>query len=216
VYGRIRQRIYMGFSFNSLVMKPTDEELQILKDNHFLKVKNELSAKIITHLSEIERALHSDLENSTFSFPQGTFVKAGKISKGEQYQGLPYFILDYPRLFKQNEVFSFRTMLWWGHHFSCTLHLSGALLQNNKEKICVHLLEMSDIYFCINDTPWEYHYQENNYLKINQLNKEQLLEQIDKNGFIKLSNYISVDLWNEYKSFTLATFARFLRCVNTI
>ena len=75
---------------------------------------------------------------------------------------------------------------------------------------------MSDIYFCINDTPWEYHYQENNYLKINQLNKEQLLEQIDKNGFIKLSNYISVDLWNEYKSFTLATFARFLRCVNTI
>ena len=197
-------------------MKPTDEELEILKDNHFLKVKNELSSKVIMHLSEIERALHSEIEKTNFNYPDETFIKAGKISKGEQYQGLPYFILDYPRLFKQNEVFSFRTMLWWGNHFSCTLHLSGPLLQNNKEKICVQLARMKDIYFCVNDTPWEYHYKKSNYLNINQLTKDEILNQIEENGFIKLSNYISLDLWNEYKSFTLTTFARFLRCVNPI
>lgn len=197
-------------------MKPTDEELEILKDNRFLMVKNELSQKVIAYLSDIERALHQEINKSIFVFQQGTFIKAGKISKGEQYQGLPYFILDYPRLFTQKEVFSFRTMLWWGHHFSCTLHLSGPLLENNKEKICVAILERNDLFFCVNSSPWEYHYQKNNYLNINELTKEDLLHQINKNGFIKLSNYIPVDLWSEYKSFTLASFARFLRCINTI
>ncbi len=197
-------------------MVPSNEELEILKDRRFLKLKNELSTKVIAYLSQIERALHSTIGRMDYQYPEGTFLKAGKISKGEQYQGLPYFILDYPRLFTKTEVFSFRTILWWGHHFSCTLHLSGASLWNHKEQICANLLESEDLYFCIGNTPWEYHYQENNYKKIKSLSKEQLIDQIDQKGFIKLSNYIPVDLWNEYQSFTLASFARFLKCVNTI
>ncbi|MBE63193.1 MAG: hypothetical protein CMB89_12605 [Flammeovirgaceae bacterium] len=197
-------------------MTPSDEELEILKDSQFLKLKNTLSEKVISYFSEIERALHQVIQESSFQFPEGAFLKAGKISKGEQYEGLPYFILDYPRLFTQKQVFSFRTMLWWGNHFSCTLHISGPLLENNLEKILVNLSEAEDLYFCINNTPWEYQYHSDNYLKIKDLSHKDIMSQVENNGFIKLSNFIPVDLWAEYKSFTLASFARFLKCVDTI
>ena len=38
-------------------MKPTPEELDILNDQNFLKLKNSLSEKIIQYLAKIERAL---------------------------------------------------------------------------------------------------------------------------------------------------------------
>ncbi|HEY4291325.1 MAG TPA: hypothetical protein VGN00_29690 [Puia sp.] len=49
-----------------------------------------------------------------------------KISKGENYQGLPYVMLDYPRLFGREDVLAIRTFFWWGHSFSVTVHLKGA------------------------------------------------------------------------------------------
>ncbi|WP_421877020.1 hypothetical protein [Marinoscillum sp.] len=197
-------------------MKPTDEELAILKNDRFLRLKNEVSEKIIAYLAEIERALHQEIKLADFQWPEGTFLKAGKISKGEQYRGLPYFILDYPRLFTQKEVFAFRNMLWWGHHYSCTLHLQGPLLKRQKEAIAKNLLSQNDVYFCVNDQPWDYHYESSNYLQIKDLALTDILYQIDINGFIKLSSFIPVDKWDEFYSFTLTSFARFLKCIHTL
>lgn len=197
-------------------MKPTDEELAILKNDRFLRLKNEVSEKIIAYLAEIERALHREIKLTDFQWPEGTFLKAGKISKGEQYRGLPYFILDYPRLFTQKEVFAFRNMLWWGNHYSCTLHLQGPLLERQKEAIAKNLLSQHDVYFCVNDQPWDYHYESSNYLQIKDLVLTDILYQMDTNGFIKLSSFIPVDEWDEFYSFTLTSFARFLKCIHTL
>src|SRR5258706_1001549 len=48
-----------------------------------------------------------------------------KISKGENYKGLPWMVLDYPRAFGREDVLAIRTLFWWGHYFSVTLHLKG-------------------------------------------------------------------------------------------
>src|SRR6187402_1143085 len=58
-------------------------------------------------------------------FPEEIFRTDPKISRGENYKGLPYVILDYPRLFGREDVFAVRTMFWWGHSFHVTLHLKG-------------------------------------------------------------------------------------------
>ncbi|WP_421890190.1 hypothetical protein [Marinoscillum sp.] len=191
-------------------MRPTAEELDILNDQNFLKLKNSLSEKIIQYLAKIERSLAEEIKEMPFKFPEGTFLKAGKISKGEQYQGLPYFILDYPRLFTQKEVFAFRAMLWWGHHFSCTLHLQGDYLQQNKSRIIDNIFTQNALYFCVNDQPWDYHYQQNNYQQISALTKETVNQHIKEKGFLKISDYLPVTGWSEYESFALKSFARFL------
>ena len=48
-----------------------------------------------------------------------------KISRGENYRGLPYMVLDYPRIFEKDATIAIRTIFWWGNFFSVTLHLSG-------------------------------------------------------------------------------------------
>ena len=49
-----------------------------------------------------------------------------KISKGEQYEGMPWVMLDYPRFFAEEQGhFAIRSFFWWGHFFSIQLHISG-------------------------------------------------------------------------------------------
>lgn len=201
----------MGKCPYPLVMGPTGEELAVLANREFLLLKNSLTEKIIAHLSDIERGLHHQIKDLDFAFPEGTFLKAGKISKGEQYRSLPYFILDYPRLFTQKEVFAFRSMLWWGNEFSCTLHLRGSFLESHKTQIIDNIFGERSLYICVKDHPWEYHFEKDNYLKVSTLTKEELSGYVLQKEFLKISDYLPVTEWEQYKSFTLKTFVRFLR-----
>ena len=85
--------------------------------------------------------------------------KSGKISKGENYLGLPYAILDYPAIFKKENVFAIRTMFWWGNFFSITLHISGRkrMREINISKLVENLREKNFL-FCINKKEWEHNF----------------------------------------------------------
>lgn len=207
-----RKRIYLGICIDEMVddFNPSLEEIEILSDQKFLRLKDTVSTKIIRHLSEIERSIHDQIQEVNFDFPAGTYLQAGKISKGENYQGLPYFVLDYPRLFSQKEVFAFRTMLWWGNQFSCTLHIGGAQIETLSKHFYSSLSNEKDMYFCVASSPWEYHFETSNYVLSSQLNDTAMLEHAYKNNFIKISRFIPVQDWNRYKSFTIESFARFL------
>ncbi len=173
-------------------------------------LKQQVSEKVIRHLAEIERLLHQEIKSSGFRFPRGTFLRAGKISKGENYQSLPYFLLDYPRLFTKTEVFAYRTMLWWGNEMSCTLHLAGETLSIYRDKIQERIKKEKGIFFCVNEDPWEYHFEPSNYLPVEELEEKNIKNQIETHDFIKISNKISIDKWDEFGDFTLTTFRRFL------
>jgi len=190
---------------------PTQEELKILTDQRFLIVKQQLSDKIIAHLAEIERKLHGVLNESAFNFPEGTFIRAGKISKGENYRSLPYFILDYPRLFTKEDVFAFRTMLWWGNEFSCTLQMAGKTLEAFKSVLVESLKKEKQLLFCVHDNPWEYHYEPSNYVPIDQLSTENIENHIKTHDFIKISDKIPLNNWDEFENFSLTTWKRFVK-----
>ena len=53
-----------------------------------------------------------------------------KVSKGEKHEGLPFVVLDYPRIFTKDDIFALRTMVWWGHHYSVSLILKGKYLND--------------------------------------------------------------------------------------
>lgn len=191
--------------------QPTQEELQILNDQRFLIVKQQLSEKIIAELAEIERTLHQELSSSTFPFPDGTFLRAGKISKGENYRSLPFFILDYPRLFTKGDAFAYRTMLWWGNEFSCTLHLAGRPLHDLSNGLVNRLSREKKLFFCIHDNPWEYHFEYTNYVPIENLTTKEIENHIKEHDFIKVSRKIPLDNWDEFGDFSLTTLRQFLK-----
>jgi hypothetical protein len=91
------------------------------------------------------------------------FFISPKISRGENYLGLPWLILDYPRKSSGNNLFFIRSMFWWGKFFSSTLHLSGDFKEAFSGTIGKSLTSLSNHFIGINQDPWIHHFQEDNY-----------------------------------------------------
>jgi len=181
-------------------MQLTEKELLILQDTDFLLTKTTVLEKINELLGQTREELKESVENSNFSFPNGVDLLNGKISKGENYKNLPYMVLDYPALFKTKTVFAYRTMFWWGKFFSATFHLEGIALNYYRKSITFNLdkLLKKDVYIGVGDTPWQYHYEEDNYSLLN----EEHSDFITNCNFLKLSKKIELKKWNDVPKFS--------------
>ena len=104
-----------------------EKELSFLSDVEILKYRETAYEKVKQLLREVKSRLEPKVNSLHNLLPSGSLTQGGKISKGENLQGLPYLILDYPRFKKGEELILFRTMFWWGNYFSVTLHLQGNL-----------------------------------------------------------------------------------------
>ena len=100
----------------------------ILTKNHILQKVNHL-------LATLQTKQQHHLESFSVQLPGQAISSSPKISKGENYKGLPYLILDYPRFFEKENICAIRTMFWWGNFISVTLHLSGIYKQETEEKL---------------------------------------------------------------------------------
>ena len=188
----------------------SEKEMFFLRDREFLLSKIEINHKLEQLFAEVENNLYSITPK--YPWPTGVLVRSGKLSKGENYQGLPYYILDYPRKFEKEHVFAFRTMFWWGNFFSATLHLAGKYLDMGKNALDSNLehLSTSDAYICVNDTPWEYHFQPDNYQKLNELNMDQLRATLHSRPFLKLSQRWELERYLELPVLVPAAFEELL------
>lgn len=192
-------------------MEFTDKELDYLLDREFLLTKKKISDRIIRMLSGLEADLKVTAMATSFPYPKGTLLKSGKISKGDNYRGLPYFVLDYPRLFTRRSVFAYRSMIWWGHHFSTTLHLGGEA----KEVFAPRLLDnydalmSQDFFVCVNIDPWHYHFERDNYKHISDIDKAELEKIISNHDFLKLSHKMSLLDYKQMHEFSLNNLKRF-------
>jgi len=66
-------------------MQLTEKELLILQDTDFLLTKITVLEKVNALLGQTWEELKENVENSNFSFPDGTNLLNGKISRGENY-----------------------------------------------------------------------------------------------------------------------------------
>lgn len=186
-------------AYNSKSSAFSAHELEIIHDLQFLRTKASVSAKIHDLLMATRHGIESTLSRVNPLDIQKGLLKQGKISKGENYLGLPYQVLDYPAYFSKTDTFAFRTMFWWGNFFSSTLHLEGLSHQLYKQKFIDNLdrLSTQEIYICTGDTPWQYHYETDNY----QLLTIDHQDHINKNSFLKLSKKIELNRWKELPDF---------------
>lgn len=175
----------------------------ILTKNHIIQKTKQLFAVLQTKQQVVLKSYERDL-------PAEITSSSPKISKGENYQGLPYLVLDYPRYFNKENVCVIRTLFWWGNFFSTTLHLSGDYKNRYKENILASFesLKKDDYSVCINADQWEHHFEITNYLPLQTLTAADFEEIIDQKAFIKLSKKISLTEWNDAGKNLLETFSQ--------
>lgn len=194
----------------------SEQELTVLSNRDFLKTKQIVTQKIQKLLLETETQLKTFVKQIDVLLLENILVTAGKISRGEKYEDLPYQVLDYPRYFSKESIFTYRTMFWWGNFFSCTLHLQGSALGSYRNMLRKNLpsLKNDDVYFCINVNPWQYHFREDNYLSLKQISDKDLCDLINNKSFIKLSKKLPLEQHSTLPTFSLKTLKLFDAILN--
>ena len=188
----------------------SQEERTLLMNPGWILTKNSIMGKV----GQLLAALSEDFRRH---FPEAAIGRmAGppllppnwlspKISKGENYKGLPWMVLDYPRAFGREDVLAIRTLFWWGHYFSVTLHLKGRYrdlwLPVIRKRIA--LLAEAGFHISISDDEWRHELDSDSYLPLRK-DMDTVME--EERLFLKLSAKCGLDRWDDASSVLLELF----------
>ncbi|HLF45333.1 MAG TPA: hypothetical protein VI548_02845 [Chitinophagaceae bacterium] len=164
-------------------------EIELLSNTDLILTKNAILQKLKLFFEQVQIKQQDFLKNNSPLLPPEIFKISPKVSKGENYKGLPWLVLDYPRYFEKENVFAIRTMCWWGNFFSVTLHLSGRYKIWFENKILKNMLPpgLPDIFLCTGTNEWEHHFESSNYKKIKELPETEIKKIIAEKTYLKLA-----------------------------
>lgn len=182
-----------------------------MADTRFFTVKRRIGAKVQGRLQTLYEHLRARPPQDSPNFPVPWWAKGGKISRGENYHGLPYLVLDYPRHFARPDVAAVRTLFWWGHGYSQTLHLQGAPLDHLRAPLLRHLgtIRASNCWVGVHPSPWEHHYGPDNYRPAAHFTTAALDEHLRTHPFVKLHARLPLPESDGVVAFGEATFECF-------
>lgn len=191
----------------------TADEYNVITNESFFINKKRITEKIILHFGELNNKIDLLKEKFNGRLPVEVALSKGKISKGENYEGLPYLILDNPRVFAGGDVFAVRTMFWWGNFFSCTFHLSGFYFEMYKPELknLIGKLNENENFICISKDEWHHHFRIDNYTLIKDIKeKDELYNAVLAKRFIKIAFQIPLkqhhNLESDVESFCAKVF----------
>lgn len=164
-------------------------EMELMNDADIILTKNVVLHKIKVMLEGLQNVMTYEVQKGRSFYTHPVFDPSPKISRGENYMGLPYLVLDYPRQFDSVNIFALRSMFWWGNYFSSTLQLAGDYKTEFVGKIEDAYQSLSDnkYFISVNEDPWQHHFDEENYLRIDTLDPEEFSNYCYQYDHIKIA-----------------------------
>src|SRR6185436_17772277 len=143
-------------------------EMELVSSPDIILTKNAILQKIKLFLEAIQLKQLDILKDYSSQLSEEVLKISPKISRGENYKGLPWLVLDNPRHFQHNNIFAIRTMFWWGNFFSITLHLSGKNKTSIIKKISENILVLKENHFYVyaGNNEWEHDLDPASYKKL--------------------------------------------------
>lgn len=177
------------------------QEMQLVTDPSVMLAKNRI-IRCVYSLFESMAEEYKKVLNE-----QGMHIENrgnAKIARGENYQGLPYVMLDFPRNFTKENTFAIRTFFWWGHFFSITLQLQGLNQQQHALAIetAIANSDFNGWYIAISQNQWEHNVDAGDYSLVN----DKKIYNISALPFLKLAKKIPLTKWDEAYTFLFENF----------
>jgi hypothetical protein len=143
------------------------EEMRLVRDPAWILTKNSVMGKVIAMFGELSGEIRIGGAHRVAPIRRapGSGGTEPKISRGENYKGLPWVMLDYPRVFGKEDVYAIRLMFLWGHAFSVTLHLKGVYKERLLPGIRLRWAELAAAGFeySISDDEWAHEHTAETY-----------------------------------------------------
>jgi hypothetical protein len=171
-----------------LTLSPAQREC--LLNPGFILTKLAVQEKMVALMAELSAQYQASIPESFRGEP---WVLTGpKIARGEQYEQLPWVMLDYPRYFTREQVLAIRCFCWWGNYASITLQLSGSYMDRYRPAVEAfwQTAEAKDWYWGVGENAW-----------IHDLNSKAYLpwpaqEDRSQQGWLKIAKKIPLEQWD--------------------
>lgn len=176
----------------------SSNEMELVQNAEVILTKNRIMQKAWWLLEGLQDTVTSYVKSNNIILPEEVRSISAKISRGENYKGLPYLVLDFPRFFTKEDAMAIRTMFWWGNFFSVTLHLSGKYKKGAEASIVNSLDRLSEAGYYIgnSDNEWEHHFGEDNYTELRSLEIASAEKRVRECKTLKLAHNIPLADWD--------------------
>jgi hypothetical protein len=163
-----------------------EKELRLINHVEVFQAKPAILKKVESRLVALQKLLEEEIASVTL--PQWLDLTRNQIAKGENHNGFPYISLDYPQNFSKTEMFTFRTLFWWGHYLGFSLILKGEHLENYLGRLLENrnTEAFKDIYVSLAPNPFEWEINENNFSLARQHSPNDLHKKIIKLDYLKI------------------------------
>lgn len=202
-------------------VKLSSAEIELMNNAMVILTKNKIIQSVYELFGNLSVQFQETIAANQF-LPNEIKNQSPKISKGENYEGLPWVMLDYPRMFGKENIFAIRIFFWWGNFCSITLHTKG-IYNNLIKPSLVNSLQINQhnnlqnqsfsnwFLSCNEITEWRYDFRADNYAPLHLFNKET----IERLNFIKLSKKIPLQEWDFFETFLLQSFNELFNALAT-
>ena len=171
----------------------SEKELRLVKQVELFQCKPAILKKAENRFFALQKGLEKEITPLPTNLPKNLDLVKNQIARGENHNGFPFLSLDYPQNFSKTEMFTMRTLFWWGHYLGFSLILKGErltiylerLLENRKTK------PFQDIFFCLAPNPWEWELNEKNYSLVSKSNTKEIQKTILELGYLKLMRVVT-------------------------
>jgi hypothetical protein len=152
-----------------------DDEIALLSNPRLFEQKLRATEKLKGLMEQIRTVLLADIDPHELLAPIGTDFLKGQIAKGENYEGYPYVMLDFPKHFGKESIFTFRTLFWYGHSLIFSMIVAGTYLQTYRRNFEHHYdaLCEANLHIGLEDV-WDW--RERAAVLLTQENKSHLLK----------------------------------------
>jgi hypothetical protein len=151
-------------------------ELELIQSEAFFKTKKNIFDAIYNQFQEINLRVEELKQNYSALFEQYPSPLNGKISKGENYDGCPYIVLDNPRIYLPNNILACRTMFMWGKYFVATFIFKRPDVNQHLSfmaNFANHHVSEND-YVMTGNALWQHHISADNYKGLNKIDMKNL------------------------------------------
>ena len=169
-------------------------EVKLLNTVDIFLHKPAIMKKAEANLTALKQEVIKTLSQAPHPCPPESDIAKGQIVRGENHKGFPFISLDMPQMFSKSQMFTYRTLFWWGHN----LIFSLILKQDNQDPLIEKLIQLKehpeweDIQLAIALTPWEWEKDMNNFIPLFGTSDIKIRDTINSVKYIKICRFYSL------------------------
>ncbi|MGC8751385.1 hypothetical protein [Hydrotalea sp.] len=189
-------------------VKLSTAELELVTNIPVILTKNRIINAVQEIFWEITMEYQRCIKN-TYHLPDKVKSISPKIYKGENYEGLPWVMLDYPRYFTSTDELAIRSYFWWGNYFSITLLLSGEFISRFAAGIESLAKAQHDWHLMTHEDKWQHTINNSNSKLLKGIKTAELLQM----PFIKVVKTLPLQQWDVAPAFFTTSFESLVKMV---